>query len=244
MDAGTNGGSGRHTAIPRALEALEALDALEALEALPAASAADPSSSFEVLEFLPEPVFVVSVERLGVRARFRWSFANRAWRAELGLGADDALRDEAADHLSAESASRHLAHYARALREGCAMRFEELTADGGRLLSYNVAPVPGADGHCTHLVVVARDETDHRAVEAQLLYQSRHDVLTGLANRVLLVERLHDALQHAARVGATVAVLFLDVDNFKVVNDSLGHEAGDRLFAAAARRVEGVLRFG
>jgi diguanylate cyclase (GGDEF)-like protein len=202
------------------------------------------ASEFDVLDFLPEPVFVVTVERRGTRDRFRWSFGNRAWRDELGLSYDEALRPDAADHLSAESASRHLAHYARAVREGRPVRFEERTTEGERLLAFNVSPVRGAGGHCTHLVVVARDETDHRAVEAQLLFHSRHDVLTGLANRVLLVERLRDALQFASRVRNKVGVVFLDVDNFKVVNDSLGHEAGDQLFVAAAHRVERVLRFG
>jgi len=109
---------------------------------------------------------------------------------------------------------------------------------------YDISPVRDASGTCTQLIVVARDDTDRRAVEAQLLYQSRHDTLTGLPNRVLLVERLRESLQHGARTRSQVALLFLDIDHFKVVNDSLGHEAGDGLFAAVALRVERVLRFG
>jgi diguanylate cyclase (GGDEF)-like protein len=218
MDGGTNG-TERDTVTPRGAE------------------------SFAVLDFLPEPVFVVDVEHLGARSRFHWTFANRAWRTEIGLADHDALRPDIADHLDGERAARHLAHYARALREGRAVRFEE-RVDHERLLGYTVSPVHVAEGRSTHLVVVARDETNERAIEAQLLHQARHDPLTGLANRVLLVEQLHDALQYAARVRSRVALLFLDVDNFKIVNDSLGHEAGDQLFAAAARRVERVLRTG
>jgi diguanylate cyclase (GGDEF)-like protein len=218
MDGGTNG-TEREAGTPRAAD------------------------SFAVLDFLPEPVFVVAIEHLGARARFQWTFANRAWRAEIGIAQHAALRPDVADHLDGERAARHLAHYSRALREGRAVRFEE-RIDHERLLGYTVSPVHDAAGRSTHLVVVARDETNERAIEAQLLHQARHDPLTGLANRVLLVEQLQDALQYAARVRSRVALLFLDVDNFKIVNDSLGHDAGDQLFAAAARRVERVLRTG
>jgi diguanylate cyclase (GGDEF)-like protein len=200
--------------------------------------------SFEVLDFLPEPAFVVAVEQRGARARFRWSFGNRAWRRTLGLSAGETLHGDAADHLPPDCAARHLAHYAAALRTGAPVRFEERTAASQRLVSFQVAPVHGDEGICTHLIVTGRDETEQRATEEQLFYQSRHDTLTGLANRSLLAERLRDALTHAARANSATAVLLLDIDNFKVVNDSLGHDAGDRLFVAVARRVERVLRFG
>jgi diguanylate cyclase (GGDEF)-like protein len=202
------------------------------------------SDPFGVLDFLPEPAFVVTVEHRGPRPRFRWAFANHSWRDVIGLHPGDTLGSEPADHLPAACATRHLAHYARAAREGRNVRFEEYTGDGDRLYAFQVSPVHSADGTCTHLVVVARDETDHRATEAQLHYQARHDSLTGLANRTLLVERLRDALHHAARARTAVALIFLDIDNFKVVNDSLGHEAGDQLLANAAHRIERVLRFG
>jgi len=77
------------------------------------------------------------------------------------------------------------------------------------------------------------DESLHRAL---------HDPLTGLPNRVLLLDRLKHALEGSKRRGTSVAVLFLDLDRFKVVNDSLGHEFGDRLLVAASRRMVSVLR--
>ncbi|HVM07329.1 MAG TPA: EAL domain-containing protein [Acidimicrobiales bacterium] len=77
------------------------------------------------------------------------------------------------------------------------------------------------------------DESSHRAL---------HDPLTGLPNRILLLDRLQHALEGSKRRGTSVAVLFLDLDRFKVVNDSLGHELGDRLLVAAARRISSVLR--
>jgi diguanylate cyclase (GGDEF)-like protein/PAS domain S-box-containing protein len=88
------------------------------------------------------------------------------------------------------------------------------------------------------------DTTDHKRMEAQLLHDALHDPLTGLANRVLFREHLERALQRRRRRGSHVAVLFLDLDDFKVVNDSLGHRAGDRLLVEVARRLSGAIRAG
>jgi PAS domain S-box-containing protein len=76
---------------------------------------------------------------------------------------------------------------------------------------------------------VMTDVTERKALEDRLRYQALHDPLTDLANRTLLMDRLAHALVRAERRGAKVAVLFMDLDNFKYVNDSMSHEAGDRL---------------
>jgi diguanylate cyclase (GGDEF)-like protein/PAS domain S-box-containing protein len=78
--------------------------------------------------------------------------------------------------------------------------------------------------------------------EAQMEYAALHDALTGLPNRTLLLDRLRQALSRAAREGGKVAVLFLDLDNLKVLNDSLGHSAGDELLRAIGPRLRGELR--
>jgi diguanylate cyclase (GGDEF)-like protein/PAS domain S-box-containing protein len=92
------------------------------------------------------------------------------------------------------------------------------------------------------IVCNARDMTDSKQAQAELDRQAYHDVLTGLPNRALFLDRLEMALSRAKRRHTNVAVLFLDLDRFKVINDSLGHEPGDRLLAAVARRLEGALR--
>jgi diguanylate cyclase (GGDEF)-like protein/PAS domain S-box-containing protein len=81
-----------------------------------------------------------------------------------------------------------------------------------------------------------------RRRSAELAQQARHDPLTGLPNRVLFEERLERAIDVAERYGRRLAVLFIDFDAFKAVNDALGHEAGDRVLAEAARRLRRALR--
>ena len=88
------------------------------------------------------------------------------------------------------------------------------------------------------------DTTDQKRLEAQLLHDALHDPLTGLANRVLFRDHLERALIRRRRRRSSVALLFLDVDDFKVVNDSLGHRAGDRLLVEVARRIEATIRAG
>ncbi len=89
-----------------------------------------------------------------------------------------------------------------------------------------------------------RDISERRRFEVQLARQALHDRLTGLPNRVLLRDRLENALARTLRHRSTVALMILDIDRFKVINDSLGHEGGDRLLVAVAERLSRLLRPG
>ena len=86
-----------------------------------------------------------------------------------------------------------------------------------------------------------REITERRVLEEQLTHQAFHDPLTGLPNRILFLDRLDLALVRTERREGKVAVLFMDLDNFKVINDSLGHEVGDRVLLAVAERLENVM---
>jgi diguanylate cyclase (GGDEF)-like protein/PAS domain S-box-containing protein len=93
-------------------------------------------------------------------------------------------------------------------------------------------------------VAIIQDITERLQAEARLNFLAYHDVLTGLPNRTLLIERLRQAMADADRVQRLVVVMFLDIDRFKVVNDTLGHPAGDALLVSAAERLSATLRAG
>ncbi|MFF8871859.1 putative bifunctional diguanylate cyclase/phosphodiesterase [Streptomyces massasporeus] len=92
------------------------------------------------------------------------------------------------------------------------------------------------------LVVTLRDVTEQRQLEHELTQRAFHDALTGLPNRALLLERTERALRRGHRESTTTCLLFIDLDDFKIVNDTLGHSVGDRLLCAVAERLSGTLR--
>jgi diguanylate cyclase (GGDEF)-like protein/PAS domain S-box-containing protein len=94
------------------------------------------------------------------------------------------------------------------------------------------------------LVINSRDITDRKALEEQLSHQAFHDSLTGIANRALFKDRLHQSVARAARRQEKPAVLFIDLDGFKAINDSAGHTVGDELLAAVAARLRPFVRTG
>jgi diguanylate cyclase (GGDEF)-like protein/PAS domain S-box-containing protein len=117
--------------------------------------------------------------------------------------------------------------------------------DGEEFLSWlQSSEVRDADGQRTHFIGVLTDITERKRNEQELRYLANYDTLTGLPNRTLLSERLGHAVIRARRGGRKVAVLFLDLDRFKHVNDSMGHAAGDRMLKAAGSRLRDNVRDG
>lgn len=100
----------------------------------------------------------------------------------------------------------------------------------------------GAGGNPARTIAIARDVTEYKAAEALLREQALHDDLTGLPNRPAFVERLHEAFASSRRGARAFAVLYLDLDKFKDVNDTLGHVEGDRLLQAVAVRIKNTVR--
>jgi len=98
------------------------------------------------------------------------------------------------------------------------------------------------DGAVEGIVLNTRDVSDRKALERRLLHQASHDTLTGLPNRMLLRDRVEQALARRRRSGAPLAVIFLDLDDFKNVNDTLGHAEGDAVLQEVARRLDSCIR--
>jgi len=125
--------------------------------------------------------------------------------------------------------------------EQAARTWKHVKADGelidlaiySRQLVYNEQPA---------VMLALMDITERKRAEMRLAFMAHHDSLTGLPNRNLLRQRLDETLSHVRRSGEKLAVLFLGLDNFKGVNDSLGHEIGDKLLRGVARRLRSTLR--
>lgn len=136
------------------------------------------------------------------------------------------------------------ARVAHALRPGSDLPEQELRLkrkDGAAIVCL-AAAYPRSDGQGGFLISL-HDVTEHRRTQQQLIHSAFHDVLTGLPNRLLFMDRLERVLRHVRRrTGYRFAVLFLDLDRFKLVNDTFGHAAGDELLQAVSRRLEDCLR--
>ncbi len=105
-----------------------------------------------------------------------------------------------------------------------------------------ISPVRDETGEVTHYLGVQNDVTEQREYQAQLAYNANHDALTGLPNRVMLGQRLEEGCLLARRYQRFIAVLFIDLDDFKPINDTLGHEVGDFILVEVAKRIEDELR--
>ena len=116
----------------------------------------------------------------------------------------------------------------------------------GREYALRLTATPVGDGarDGEGAVVVLHDVTETLAITARLQHEATHDLLTGLPNRALLLDRLHQALANARRRGTLVALLFVDLDRFKRINDSLGHYVGDRVLQIVAERLQASVRTG
>ena len=110
--------------------------------------------------------------------------------------------------------------------------------------SVRISPVQQPDGHVTHYLAIKEDITRQKQAEQQIYKLAYFDVLTGLPNRQLLADRFQQAVNLVKRQKMPLALMFIDLDHFKNINDTLGHSAGDDLLIQVARRLESLVRAG
>jgi diguanylate cyclase (GGDEF)-like protein/PAS domain S-box-containing protein len=194
--------------------------------------------ALEVLRSMDEAVAVTDLE-------FRFVSVNPAFSRITGYSEEEVMGQSAALLNSAQ----HSDEFYRRMREAT-VRYGhwkgetwQRRKDGEEFLGWiDLSEVRDAQDQRSHFVAVVNDITDKKRAEQELRYLANYDTLTGLPNRSLLAERLARAVVRARRQESRVAVLFLDLDRFKDINDSLGHAAGDRILKAAAARLLGIVR--
>lgn len=178
------------------------------------------------------------------------TYLNRAaetltgWSQEAALGRPLA---EVFDIVDGETRRRAANPAQRAIDEdktvGLAIGCVLLRPNGTELpIEDSAAPIHDRQGGVSGAVIVFHEASQSRTVTERMAYMAQHDFLTGLPNRVLLRERLAQAIGFARRHGKAVGMLYMDLDNFKQVNDSLGHERGDRVLRAVADRLLSSVR--
>jgi diguanylate cyclase (GGDEF)-like protein/PAS domain S-box-containing protein len=170
---------------------------------------------------------------------------NRAAERLYGYLAEEVV----GKHISVLSPPERLEELAEVLRSiGAGRTVSDLETQrrhkDGRILdvALTVSPVYDAAGTLVGASAIARDITERKQMQRALEHQALHDALTGLPNRALAADRLQHALVASARTQTPVAVLFLDLDNFKNINDAAGHQTGDEVLVEVARRLECSVR--
>ncbi len=186
-----------------------------------------------MFDHAPIGMALLSVEgRVDLANEALASFLGTYSSSLIGAGLGDLLAEDPDGDLMRP------ANGSKAASEQFERRFRRADgADAWGLLS--IASPEGATDSPALLQVV--DLTDRKRAEAELAYRAQHDPLTGLPNRARLDEEILEALRWGRRRGRDVALMFCDLDHFKVVNDSLGHDAGDALLVAVGRRLAGAL---
>ncbi|MCW7537610.1 diguanylate cyclase [Aquabacterium sp. A7-Y] len=173
----------------------------------------------------------------------RYAFTNETYRRWLGVPPESMLGRKVEDAIGCELYEERRQHLEGALA-GERASFETHSVLGGvpRYLRIDYVPDVDADGQVAGVYTLSTDITGQKEVEARLSQLARSDTLTGLPNRYEFERRLQEAMARCRRTLQPMALLYLDVDKFKSINDSLGHAAGDEVLKEFAQRLKAALR--
>ena len=190
-----------------------------------------------ILVASPDPIYVLDLQG-------RFVYANKATSDLFALDPEVIIGKSAFD-LGFPFASDFQRNLENVFASQSTYRgkFVHTFASGhGERFEYLLAPVLDEDQNTEATVCISRDITEQALAEEKIWHNAHHDLLTGLPNRRLFLDRLEQEVEHVNRNGLPLAVLFMDLDGFKQVNDSLGHEAGDRLLSCVAERLTDCVR--
>lgn len=172
-------------------------------------------------------------------------FANAAFSEMTGCNRDEVLSRSFSTITSAIEGAHDVELIMRTIANGETRSFtiRSCRRDGTAFWNQlSLTPVKNEDGDITHYTALMKDVSDRKEHERQLAYQATHDLLTGLPNRTLFEDRLEHDIAMARRNDAILAVMFIDLDAFKPINDTLGHRVGDEILISAAKRLQEVVR--
>jgi diguanylate cyclase (GGDEF)-like protein len=196
-----------------------------------------PDAGAQLVDLLP--VAVICLDDTG-----RAIFVNAVWTRLTGRAEETELGDGWLDRVSLRERAE-IGTWARAGVEEPRTATRDVwinTVIGARLLRFTGRPEIGSTGRATRYVLCASDVTEQVAYEDRLLHDARHDALTGLTNRGGFIEAATRLTSDGARTGRTDALLLLDLDRFKSINDAGGHGVGDQVLQTVAARIRDAVR--
>jgi diguanylate cyclase (GGDEF)-like protein/PAS domain S-box-containing protein len=193
-----------------------------------------------LIESVPMPILVKSAQEL------RFIFVNRATEILFDLSRDEIIGKNIEEIFPTQPAEAITALDIEAMQSRLPMLTERHLIRRSETKEYIVdsrrIPILGDDGEPLYLLGVIEDVTDRTRSAEQIAYMAHHDALTGLANRAALAQKIDEATGRLQRLGDPFAVLLLDLDRFKQVNDTLGHPAGDALLREVAVRLKPLVQ--